>query len=67
MTCFKPDRKRTWCYFIHKEKKLLSKLMTLDTDFNVSIWCWIHLDSNNQMLLVCLYGSQIAQLQIQSN
>ena len=20
MTCFKPNRKRTWCYFIHKEK-----------------------------------------------
>ena len=42
---------------LYTKKKMLAKLVTLDTDFNESIWCWIHLNRNNQMLLGCLYRS----------
>ena len=31
--------------------------MTLDTNFNEPIWCRIHLDKTDQMLLECLYRS----------
>ena len=34
-----------------------AELVTLDTDFNEPIWCRIHLDKTDQMLLGCLYRS----------
>ena len=42
---------------LYTKKKLLAKLVTLDTDFNESIWCKIHLDKTDQMLLGCIYRS----------
>ena len=42
---------------LYTKKKLLAKLVTLDTDINESIWCKIHLDETDQMLLGCIYRS----------
>ena len=40
---------------LYRKKKLLAKLMTLDTDFDESIWSRIHLAKTDQMLLGYLY------------